>query len=491
MNKKFLVILYALTFLGIYTGVYALNLSRVKTWSAEVLTHTDLNAEFDNILNHTISNTDIASDAAILGSKLDLSVPGVIGGTTPAAGSFTTLSTSGAITIGDAAADTVLFNANTIEFEGATANAYENVFAMPDPTAADNAFTFPQLSGTVVLTTGAEADIDIGTYELRANTLESDVATGTAPFTIASTTVSTNLNADLLDGSHASTTTGSAVIPIADASGYLPDNSVDTAAIKTTVAEASVGTNVWTKIILTGGTYVFMPQFKTTSLSGSYSSAFMVSDVAATFPTTSYATFISAYSTSSDIYVQWRYVTASGTDKWIFLLVDKITKEIKASYSSDDHPAYCNGGDYNKLSHPFTSYDNSTQDIILLDKDTCATLKDESELTKKSILELINNEYKVDFTKELVYQPLHSGKYIDDSGKRVKELVRSIPDYIKVRELIKLTNEEKQQKETKNKQAIQKVEQDKNKKEQDKIKAMDKLEAIGLTTNEIEALIRN
>lgn len=34
--------------------------------------------------------------------------------------------------------------------------------------------------------------------------VQSDVATGTAPFVIASTTMSTNLNADLLDGSHAS-----------------------------------------------------------------------------------------------------------------------------------------------------------------------------------------------------------------------------------------------------------------------------------------------
>ena len=43
-------------------------------------------------------------------------------------------------------------------------------------------------------------NVDIGSYELRAQTLESDVSTGTAPLTIASTTVVTNLNADKLDG---------------------------------------------------------------------------------------------------------------------------------------------------------------------------------------------------------------------------------------------------------------------------------------------------
>lgn len=44
---------------------------------------------------------------------------------------------------------------------------------------------------------------DAGAYEVRAQTFESDVATSTAPFTIASTTVCTNLNADQLDGKHA------------------------------------------------------------------------------------------------------------------------------------------------------------------------------------------------------------------------------------------------------------------------------------------------
>jgi len=47
---------------------------------------------------------------------------------------------------------------------------------------------------------GAGSNIDIGAYELRAATLESDIATGTAPLTIASTTMVDNLNADLLDG---------------------------------------------------------------------------------------------------------------------------------------------------------------------------------------------------------------------------------------------------------------------------------------------------
>jgi hypothetical protein len=48
----------------------------------------------------------------------------------------------------------------------------------------------------------ASNDLDIGTYDFRANTFTSDVPTGTPPFAISSTTVVTNLNADRLDGQH-------------------------------------------------------------------------------------------------------------------------------------------------------------------------------------------------------------------------------------------------------------------------------------------------
>lgn len=41
---------------------------------------------------------------------------------------------------------------------------------------------------------------DAGSFEIRAQTFQSDVATGTAPLMIASTTLVANLNADLLDG---------------------------------------------------------------------------------------------------------------------------------------------------------------------------------------------------------------------------------------------------------------------------------------------------
>jgi len=49
-------------------------------------------------------------------------------------------------------------------------------------------------------TRGLTGNWDAGSFEIRAQTFESDVSTGTAPFTVASTTVVTNLNADQVDG---------------------------------------------------------------------------------------------------------------------------------------------------------------------------------------------------------------------------------------------------------------------------------------------------
>jgi hypothetical protein len=48
-------------------------------------------------------------------------------------------------------------------------------------------------------TAGLTADWDAGAFEIRAETLESDVVTGTAPLTIASTTKVANLNVAMVD----------------------------------------------------------------------------------------------------------------------------------------------------------------------------------------------------------------------------------------------------------------------------------------------------
>jgi len=66
--------------------------------------------------------------------------------------------------------------------------------------------TLPAISG--VTSFSATGDLDIGSHNLRAETFTSDVATGTAPFTVSSNTTVTNLSADLLDNYDITDTAG-------------------------------------------------------------------------------------------------------------------------------------------------------------------------------------------------------------------------------------------------------------------------------------------
>ncbi len=62
---------------------------------------------------------------------------------------------------------------------------------------------FLKRDGSVPLT----SNWDAGSFLIRSLRFQSDVATGTQPFIVASTTVVTNLNADTLDGQHAPSST--------------------------------------------------------------------------------------------------------------------------------------------------------------------------------------------------------------------------------------------------------------------------------------------
>lgn len=268
---------------------------------------------------------------------------------------------------------------------------------------------------------------------------------------------------------------------------YLPDATVDTTALKTAIGEVSSGSTGNVLLTLPGGSYGFYPQIRqdTANAGQTFDAGIIRSQTGSAIGAT-YVTRITLQGgdVSNLLYAQQRYVTASGKDLWIFLLIDRITKDIFCAYSASDHPAYGNGGNFEKVPHPFGNYDETKYEIILLDKETCLALKIESETTGKSVLTLLNEEYRPNITKEETYQPLHSGKFIGSDP----ELVQTIPIYIKVRKLEKLTPDEKNQKEATIKQMQQKAEQDKQKKAQDKKSAENKLRMIGLTESELEAL---
>ena len=88
--------------------------------------------------------------------------------------------------------------------------------------------TYYAVAANVLLKDGSVAlmaNWDVGDYQIRANNFYSDVATGSAPLHISSTTLVTNLNADILDGQQ-----GSYYLAAANATGTLAVNQGGTGA---------------------------------------------------------------------------------------------------------------------------------------------------------------------------------------------------------------------------------------------------------------------
>ena len=122
--------------LGMFFAVSAWASVGVQDDGVSIGTATDINF----VGGATVSGTSVISvdyaTPAITGGTINGSV---IGGTTPAAGTFTALTANGNVIIGDASTDTLHVNANTITFEGATADAFETTLAIVDPTADQTA----------------------------------------------------------------------------------------------------------------------------------------------------------------------------------------------------------------------------------------------------------------------------------------------------------------------------------------------------------------
>ncbi len=106
----------------------------------------------------------------------------------------------------------------------------------------------------VISADGLVADWDAGSYEIRAQTFESDVATGTAPFTIASTTKVTNLNSDQVDGNNFDTVTTKGDVFIASGAGDLDRLAVGTNG-QCLVADSSQTLGVSWQDLMTYGVY--------------------------------------------------------------------------------------------------------------------------------------------------------------------------------------------------------------------------------------------
>jgi len=285
----------------------------------------------------------------------------------------------------------------------------------------------------------------------------------------------------------------SSVLGITNNQLTVKDASISQAKLKTAVGEVSnSAADRDVHLILPGGEYGFYPQLKCGSSDTRFRLAVMGYGeygggvIGAHRPGfTSYSTRIYTRVSGDTIYVRQRYITSSGQDHWIFLLTDKNTENIISAWEAPDHPAYGNGGNYNQLAHPFSSYDSAKHKIILLDKNTALQLKQEAKTTGNSILTLINQDYGVDFSQLKEYQPLHSGKYLTQDGEQVMEMVETVPWYIEVRGLKELTPEEKLNRElSREQQELQRQEA-----EQEKQNKLNALQAkLGLSDEEFQLL---
>jgi len=179
--------------------------------------------------------------------------------------------------------------------------------------------------------------------------------------------------------------------------------SVAQSKLKTSQGSVNV-TGTQANIALPGGEYGFYPQTKASVASAAGEVLASIAGSDNTVGSLSYITniFLGNEYGSYSSYAQQRYVTSSGEVFWVFILRDKITKDIKAMYQAPDHPCFGNGGKPSVVQHPFGSYDPETQEIIVINpsekevtemKGKCEKGEDEPD---KDLLEIIVEEYAID-----------------------------------------------------------------------------------------------
>jgi hypothetical protein len=256
------------------------------------------------------------------------------------------------------------------------------------------------------------------------------------------------------------------------------DASVAQAKLKTSQGSVSIQNDnasvwTWSLLILPGGEYGFYPQLKTSNVvADSAASIAFKSSTVSVIETTTYTSYIylgifrTAHNSGYYTYAQQRYVTASGEIHWIFILRDKITKNILSMYQAPDHPCFGNGGKPLLAPHPFGSYDETKHEIIVINPSFAEieqmemeTIVNDETKPDKDLLEVITENYEIDENSNPAWptKPVTVGlpKHIIKEGKKilvdyrfmhkepVVEPLRKVipkPDYIKVKTLKRINH---------------------------------------------------
>ena len=182
--------------------------------------------------------------------------------------------------------------------------------------------------------------------------------------------------------------------------------SIDQAALKSTYGEVAALTAAGNKT-LPGGQYGFYPRVKH-SASGHNITAQIASALAGTAYVTNIYLSGDYYGGAGDCPEAYqRYIQASGEVFWVFILRDKVTKEIKDIWPAPDHPCFGNGNNPKLCPHPFTSYTPETDEIVVINpskKEVLemkkATPSGTDDQPARSLLAIIGQDYEIDEASE-------------------------------------------------------------------------------------------
>ena len=229
------------------------------------------------------------------------------------------------------------------------------------------------------------------------------------------------------------------------------DAAISQAKLKTTMGEISRqnGPGI-VEAVLPGGEYGFFPQIKCSQAENTAQYWLWYPDGGANDLPTTYATRITwcVGDLNDKIWLQQRYVQASGEVHWVFFLRNKITKKVEQTYQAPDHPCFGNGGKPLLVSHPFGHYDPTIHEIVVINPSKAEIeemhrakqIEDETK-PNRSLLEIMEEDYEIDedSNPEWPKDEVTVGLPLDWNelllGSKIKPIKKKIPkpEYVIVR----------------------------------------------------------
>jgi len=178
----------------------------------------------------------------------------------------------------------------------------------------------------------------------------------------------------------------------------IANSSITQSKLKTTSGSITQFSPGSVNMTLPGGQYGFYPQIK------GRGDAVIANGFNNTF---SYVTNVCLTKGTSYIYAQQRYVQSSGEIYWVFILRDKTTKDIKSVWQAPDHPCMGNGNDPVLVPHPFSDFNESEEEIIVINptEEEVKAIKQgtgyqQDGKAQKDFIEIFLEKYEVDENKE-------------------------------------------------------------------------------------------